>query len=59
MKSWSQNLGHEGMLTTLTSYGTISLEAQGQLIAESSSPEHDEIEKALQIVRMLREQRKS
>jgi len=31
-KSWSQNLGHEGVLTTLTSYGTVPLERQGEVI---------------------------
>src|SRR5262249_22937430 len=31
-KAWSQNLGHEGAMTTLTSYGTLSLEEQGRLI---------------------------
>jgi hypothetical protein len=38
LKAWSQNLEHEGLLTTLTSYGTIPLEMQGQLIAESAVP---------------------
>lgn len=31
-KAWSQNLGHEGVMTTLTSYGKISLEEQGRLV---------------------------
>ena len=31
-KAWSQNLGHEGAMTTLTSYGKIGLEEQGRLI---------------------------
>ena len=31
-KAWSQNLGHEGAMTTLTSYGKLSLEEQGQLV---------------------------
>lgn len=30
--AWSQNLGHEGLLTTITSYGKIPLEEQGRLI---------------------------
>lgn len=34
-KAWSQNLGHEGAMTTLTSYGTISLEEQGRLIRQT------------------------
>jgi integrase len=32
LKAWSQNLGHERMLTSLTSYGTIPTERQGQII---------------------------
>ncbi len=32
-KAWSQNLGHERVLTTLTSYGQVSLGRQAQLIA--------------------------
>jgi integrase len=36
LKAWSQNLGHESMLTTLTSYGTFSTHRQGQVINELS-----------------------
>jgi integrase len=32
LKVWSQNLGHEGVLTTLTSYGKIDLHRQGELL---------------------------
>lgn len=31
-KAWSQNLGHEGVLTTFTSYGTVSRERQAEII---------------------------
>jgi integrase len=31
-KAWSQNLGHEGAMTTLTSYGKLSFEEQGRLV---------------------------
>ena len=31
-KAWSQNLGHEGVLTTLTSYGEVQLERQGEIM---------------------------
>lgn len=42
-KAWSQNLGHEQVLTTFTSYGQVSTPRQGQIIAglrvaEGSSP---------------------
>lgn len=32
MKAWSQNLGHNDVLTTFTSYGTVPLHRQGELI---------------------------
>ncbi len=32
LKAWSQSLGHESMLTTLTSYGTISTHRQGEVL---------------------------
>ncbi|MBO6609348.1 hypothetical protein [Altererythrobacter sp.] len=31
-KAWSQNLGHERVLTTLTSYGTVPAARQAELI---------------------------
>tara|TARA_E500000318_G_scaffold112056_1_gene133738 strand:+ start:3160 stop:4224 length:1065 start_codon:yes stop_codon:yes gene_type:complete len=33
-KAWSQNLGHEGAMTTLTSYGKLSIQEQGRLVRE-------------------------
>jgi integrase len=45
MKSWSQNLGHDRVLTTLTSYGQVTRERQGELIAKlgnRQSPGHVE-----------------
>jgi integrase/recombinase XerD len=32
LKAWSQNLGHEGVLTTLLSYGAVAPLRQGQII---------------------------
>lgn len=32
MKAWSQNLGHDRVLTTLTSYGQVPVHRQGELI---------------------------
>lgn len=34
MKAWSQNLGHEGVLTTFTSYGQVSASRQGEIIRQ-------------------------
>lgn len=31
-KSWSQNLGHENVMTTLTSYGEVGRQRQGEII---------------------------
>jgi len=36
-KAWSQNLGHEGVLTTLYSYGTVGDPRQREIIAAFSS----------------------
>lgn len=36
-KAWSQNLGHEDVLTTFTSYGTVPAHRQGELIREMQS----------------------
>jgi hypothetical protein len=37
MKAWSQNLGHSDVLTTFTSYGTVPLHRQSELIRARSS----------------------
>lgn len=34
LKCWSQNLGHERLLTTLTSYGAVPTDRQGELIRQ-------------------------
>ena len=36
-KSWSQNLGHERVMTTLTSYGTVAPHRQAELIRGMSA----------------------
>jgi integrase len=33
-KAWSQNLGHERVLTTFTSYGAVSVRRQGELLTQ-------------------------
>ena len=42
-KAWSQNLGHEGAMTTLTSYGKIGLEEQGRLVRKESKRSDDDL----------------
>ncbi|MXO65300.1 tyrosine-type recombinase/integrase [Altericroceibacterium endophyticum] len=44
MKAWSQNLGHESVLTTFTSYGKVPIRRQGELIREKVSSHVTEID---------------
>lgn len=37
-KAWSQNLGHTDVLTTLTSYGSVPVHRQGELIRAAGAP---------------------
>ena len=39
-KAWSQNLGHEAVLTTFLSYGAVSPRRQGEIIQSLASPQH-------------------
>jgi integrase/recombinase XerD len=41
MKAWSQNLGHEQMLTTFTSYGRIEEHRQGEIMKILNQPVPD------------------
>lgn len=42
-KAWSQNLGHAGAMMTLTSYGKLSLEEQGELVRKAGSFKPDDL----------------
>lgn len=37
-KAWSQNLGHEKVLTTFTSYGEVACHRQGEIIRDLAKP---------------------
>ena len=37
-KAWSQNLGHEGVLTTFISYGSVATQRQGEIIQSLGGP---------------------
>jgi integrase/recombinase XerD len=37
-KAWSQNLGHEKVLTTFSSYGEVASERQREIIRELAQP---------------------
>jgi hypothetical protein len=48
LKAWSQNLGHEQMLTTFTSYGRIDPHRQGEIIkALGAAPEQDKLKEII------------
>lgn len=38
LKAWSQNLGHEEVLTSFTSYGAVPMSRQAQLMSDLASP---------------------
>jgi integrase len=52
-KAWSQNLGHEQVLTTFLSYGSVAAERQGAIIRglgssqPSKQPDADDIAEAV------------
>jgi integrase len=58
-KAWSQNLGHEKVLTTLTSYGEVACQRQGEIIrglATKQSAAHPVANEIVEVVaRMLRD----
>jgi hypothetical protein len=43
LKAWSQNLGHDGVLTTLKSYGELPEHRQKELIREAASAREDDV----------------
>ncbi len=50
-KSWSQNLGHEDVLTTLYSYGEVQQHRQGEIIQQLKSPRQSGKQNINEIVR--------
>ncbi|WFP50064.1 site-specific integrase [Methylomonas sp. EFPC3] len=61
LKAWSQNLGHEEVLTTLYSYGYVQESRQGEIIQQLSSPRNPPApnadEFAMAVVRALTNQK--
>lgn len=41
-KAWSQNLGHDSMLTTLTSYGEVGRQRQAEILQGMANPQQAE-----------------
>jgi len=57
-KAWSQNLGHDHVSTSFTSYGTVGAERQGFLIQQLGSQESDkDFSMAMKFVELLRRER--
>jgi len=52
-KAWSQNLGHEQVLTTFTSYGAVRVDRQGKIILRLGEP--GEQPKAVDPARVLQQ----
>ncbi len=61
-KAWSQNLGHEGVLTTFYSYGEVQPSRQGEIIEQLKNPRqsnnHNVDEIALAVVKAMADQNK-
>jgi len=56
-KAWSQNLGHEQVLTTFLSYGSVACDRQGEIIRGLTRPQESSIfdpDKFAAIVQILR-----
>jgi hypothetical protein len=59
MKAFSQNIGHDSMLTTLCSYGSVSPERQAEIIrtlGQSDAATHADMatDIAMQVVAMMK-----
>ena len=55
-KAWSQNLGHEGVLTTFTSYGQVPAERQVEIIRSLGRPKREPSAKRAALLRQLLEE---
>jgi len=54
-KAWSQNLGHDGVMTTFMNYGHVSPERQAQIIADLDPAASADREKEIAVRRLLDE----
>jgi integrase len=52
-KAWSQNLGHDGVLTTFTSYGAVAPRRQAELLANLSPTPTSRDEVAVRIAKVV------
>jgi integrase/recombinase XerD len=49
-KAWSQNLGHEAVMTTLTSYGAVQASRQAEIIRDLGRPTSCEVPLSAEII---------
>lgn len=52
-KAWSQNLGHEKVLTTFLSYGEVACQRQGEIIRDLAKPQGDKSTDADEIAKAV------
>ncbi len=53
LKAWSQNLGHEGVLSTLYSYGQVESGRQGEIMRELAKPQQRELPDVAEFVKAV------
>ncbi|HXG88455.1 MAG TPA: tyrosine-type recombinase/integrase [Vicinamibacterales bacterium] len=49
-KAWSQNIGHENVMTTFTSYGAVQASRQAEIIRDLSNPTDSHVPLAQEII---------
>ena len=52
-KAWSQNLGHEKVLTTFLSYGEVAGQRQGEIIRDLAKPQTDALTEVNELAKAL------
>jgi len=55
-KAWSQNLGHEGVMTTFLSYGQVAQQRQGEILKKLAIPQQNAETDIHQIARAMMQQ---
>ena len=55
-KAWSQNMGHEQVLTTFISYGEVDCRRQGEIIKHLGAPQEENIDDTSTLVRAVIQQ---
>ena len=55
-KAWSQNLGHEGVMTTFLSYGQVAEHRQGEILKQLTIPQQDSEADIHKLARVMMQQ---